>query len=1267
MKRLLLALEVLAGALFFAFAVLVLALRFWILPDIERYREPIVSLVSRTVGLPVKVGAIEAGWLGLRPQITFYDVRVYDAAGREALALPTVDHVISWRSLARGALRLNSLIIDRPRLAVRRDAEGQLYVAGLKLSSGQGSGGLTDWILAQDQIIVREAQIEWLDEKRQAPPLELRDFSLRLRNSGDEHLVGINARPPAALGSALDLRADLAGRSAGELSAWNGRIYVEVGATELAAWRQWVDYPVDVRQGQGALRLWATLQNGQPTEATMDLELARVVAQLGKDLPPLALASVRGRLQARERQGAYEVSGRQLAFAPERGKPMSPADFQLTWQPAGKTAEHGTLSANAIELEPLAQLAEALPFPQDLRRKLADFAPRGRVLDVKLDWTGAVASPERFTARARFDELSSRPREKWPGFAGLSGTLEASEQKGALHIASRKAELELPRVLADPIPLDALNADVGWERRAGRVLVTASSLGFSNPHFEGKAQGSYTYTGEGRDAVDLTVDVSRADGRYVVRYLPLPEIMGKATHDWLAAAIIAGQGSNGHLRLKGELRDFPFTDPSKGQFLVTARVEKGVLNYINGWPHVSDIDAQIHFEADRMEVVGRSATILGARLANVHASIPRLAPGAHLLVNGQADGPTGEFLKYLDASPVGRMIGGFTEGMTASGRGKLNLKVDVPLAQPTTTKIAGEYEFLSNTLTLNTQLPPLERVTGKVSFTESTSAVQDVHGRIFGGAVAISGGSRAGAGVEVIARGDATVGALQPVINHPWMKLVSGSAPYTATVQVQNNRPRILVDSNLRGVASALPPPLSKGAADALPLHVEIFPGEDKTRDRISVAIARLLGAEFLRRKQGDAMVVQRSAVSLSPGGEAVRLPERPGMLIYGTLSALDLDRWLPLFKGDSAGAKAGASAPAADPVSLDLKIGTLDAYGRRLLDTSIHGGVDASGWSATVNGKEIAGDLSYRNERGGQLIARLTTFTVPDEYPGAAKTQDATQAKDFPSVDLAAERFTYRGKQFGRVELVAQRAPDSWRIEKMSMVNPDASLSGHGLWQTAPVSRTSLDVNIESGDAGKFLGRIGYPNLVRGTKARVQANISWAGDPSTPDYPSMAGGVQMQAEEGQFLEIEPGIGKLVSLMSLQALPRRLTLDFRDVFSKGFQFDRIAANAGIDKGVMTVREFKMRGSAAEVEMTGEVDLAKETQNLHVRVIPSLGDSASTVLAFLNPLLVFPAAIAQKILKDPLGHIFSFEYAVTGSWADPKVAKTRVAAQPAAEK
>lgn len=169
MKRLLRALEVLAWFAFFALAALVLALRYWVLPDIERYRPDIVAAISRAVGLPVKVGAIRASWTGLRPDITLSDVRLHDAQGREVLVLPSVHNVLAWRSLVYLDLRLHSLVVDGPRLTVRRDAAGTLYVAGIRLSGGPGGGdgSLTDRVLGQEEIVIRKAEIEWRDEKRE--------------------------------------------------------------------------------------------------------------------------------------------------------------------------------------------------------------------------------------------------------------------------------------------------------------------------------------------------------------------------------------------------------------------------------------------------------------------------------------------------------------------------------------------------------------------------------------------------------------------------------------------------------------------------------------------------------------------------------------------------------------------------------------------------------------------------------------------------------------------------------------------------------------------------------------------------------------------------------------------------------------------------------------------------------------------------------------------------------------------------------------------
>src|SRR5436190_7451724 len=206
MQRLRRILEVLAWATFFSFAAAVLGLRYGLLPQIEHYRPEIVARVAAVVGQPVKIGRIDAEWYGLRPQINLSDVRIYDAEGREALVLPSVENILSWRSLAHGRLRLHALRIEGPRLAVRRDRAGALYVAGIKLSPASGESGFSDWLLAQEAIEVRGAEIEWRDEKRAAPPLTLTAINLRVQNEGERHAVGLVGRLPEALGTTLEVR-----------------------------------------------------------------------------------------------------------------------------------------------------------------------------------------------------------------------------------------------------------------------------------------------------------------------------------------------------------------------------------------------------------------------------------------------------------------------------------------------------------------------------------------------------------------------------------------------------------------------------------------------------------------------------------------------------------------------------------------------------------------------------------------------------------------------------------------------------------------------------------------------------------------------------------------------------------------------------------------------------------------------------------------------------------------------------------------------------
>jgi uncharacterized protein YhdP len=219
-----------------------------------------------------------------------------------------------------------------------------------------------------------------------------------------------------------------------------------------------------------------------------------------------------------------------------------------------------------------------------------------------------------------------------------------------------------------------------------------------------------------------------------------------------------------------------------------------------------------------------------------------------------------------------------------------------------------------------------------------------------------------------------------------------------------------------------------------------------------------------------------------------------------------------------------------------------------------------------------------------------------------------------------------------------------------------------------AVAERTELEVRIRTDDAGRYLARFGHPDTIARGTAELDGKVNWLGPISAIDFPSLTGEVTLHAAKGQFVKVKPGIGKLLGVLSLQALPRRLTLDFNDIFSEGFAFDTIQGTASIAQGVARTQDLTMVGPAATVVLTGQADLARETQDLSVRVVPVVGDSvaAAAAVALLNPIVGLGALLAQRLLKDPLGQMLAFQYRVTGSWTDPKVVQVQAPHIPEAE-
>ena len=326
--------------------------------------------------------------------------------------------------------------------------------------------------------------------------------------------------------------------------------------------------------------------------------------------------------------------------------------------------------------------------------------------------------------------------------------------------------------------------------------------------------------------------------------------------------------------------------------------------------------------------------------------------------------------------------------------------------------------------------------------------------------------------------------------------------------------------------------------------------------------------------------------------------------------------------------------------------------------------------WQSNIDSKEISGYLSWdTTDQGlGHVKARLSSLLIPPSAEGdvAELLQDKDIHSEIPGLDVVAEQFELFGTKLGMLELQAKNVSSKknpgqheWEVNKLTLSSPDAQLTAHGKWSSlSRVSATQLNYELQLTNAGKLLELFGYEHVLAGGKGKLTGSLNWAGLPYALDVPSLTGQIQLDMQAGQFLKVEPGAAKLFAVLNLQALPRRLALDFRDVFSEGFAFDGITATAEIANGVAKTDNFKMRSVNATVLLSGTADIQAETQNLRVVVIPEINAGAASVVYALavNPVIGAGSFLAQLFLRQPLMKAFTFEYQVTGPWKEPTAIK-----------
>jgi uncharacterized protein (TIGR02099 family) len=825
--------------------------------------------------------------------------------------------------------------------------------------------------------------------------------------------------------------------------------------------------------------------------------------------------------------------------------------------------------------------------------------------------------------------------------------------------------------------------------------------------------------------LDLRGSLSRADGTRVWRYLPegVPKRARDYVHEAVQAgtASSAKFRVKGDLRQFPfpENKGGEFLISAQVRGVTYAYVPHSLPNG-PAWPALSDLTGELVFQGNGMRIKDVSGKVQGQPRLQVHAD----ADIAEFRVNqvqvkGKIKGPLSDALAVVNGSPLAGMTNGALGRASASGNADVDLRLVLPLGELAHSQVQGSVTLAGNDVQITPDSPQLAGARGTVNFSERGFQLANVQARALGGDVRLEGGSRPAAAGEpssvvLRAQGTATADGLRQAHELGFVARLAhdftGGTSYTLALAIRRGTPEVVVTSSLQGLGINLPAPLNKPADAALPLRYQtaltresLAPGA-RLQETLSVELGRLGTVIYVRDLAGPVPQVLRGSIALGLGpGESVTMPAE-GVMANVQLGSFNVDAWedaLARVSGTETAAPGGTPAPRGEtnaggsgylPTLLAVRAKDLSAEGHTLHNVVVGGSRDGRVWRANVDADELNGYLEYRqpqNTGAGRVHARLARLNIAASAASHVENLLEQQPASIPALDIVVDEFELKGRKLGRLEIDAiNRGPGTvsreggireWRLNKLSLSMPEANFTASGNWaalgpQVANLSaaqgspapseqrRTSMKFQLNIVDAGGLLNRLGMKDVVRRGRGRMEGTVAWTGSPLAFDYPTMVGSFHVDVEAGQFLKADPGLAKLLGVLSLQSLPRRLTLDFRDVFSEGFAFDFVRGDVMIEQGIAATNNLQMKGVNAAVLMEGKADIARETQDLKVLVVPEINaGTVSLVATAINPAIGLGTFLAQLFLREPLMKAATQEFHVDGTWTDPRV--TRVGRGP----
>ncbi|MDH3645620.1 MAG: YhdP family protein [Gammaproteobacteria bacterium] len=1233
-----------------------------LLPLVPQYHERIEAFASEAAGTPVRIEGIDARWGFAGPELRFRNAQLLTTDGNNALLSADTGSVIVdlGALLRKRELRAGQILLGGLKLDVIRDADGAWQVGGLQ----EGSGSRPERLA----IGLRQAQVIFRDEASNVGPWVFDDVDINVELQNRHFRIdGVMQLPPELGGeieASLEANGDL---DSPDTLQWQA--YVHGADIALAGWvgllPQDKTTPVG---GNGNVTGWLAMDGGKLQQANVQLDLQDVVLARSRETMRL-LDVVKGRIEFDRIDAGWQVSGRDITLLSD-GEAWPAATFGI--EQVGGAGEDGLLYADFdyLRLQDVAPLTDWVPH-EKIRSLLGQLKPRGVVEDLSFRLTRDQGEVDSYSLRTRFSDLGINATDKLPGFDTVRGDLRMDAHGGRLQLDPSKVVIDLPDIMGKPVTAERVNGVIVWRQYAGGLRIVSDNVDIDHANFHSSTSAEITLPDEGAPSLDLHTDLIDIDIAGLPDLIPEP-ILKPDLINWLRQALVGGTVPTATIDWVGDVDKFPFDDGS-GEFRVEADLQDTQLAYAKNWPVAREMSGTLTFRNSALVAGISGAELSGNRVSSASVSIADLRKSV-LKLSISADGMLDKLHGFLKATPVVEGEDDPFAQVDLSGVGTTEVHLTLPLKKMIERDVRVTVSTESGEVALHGLKHRLEHVEGTLNFHNGDFFADGVTALALGAPVVIdvapeslstdAGPRRASVAT---ARGQISDQELAR-LHQSLATAMAGSAAYTATVTFPEKAAAtpvsVKVVTDLAGMALTLPEPLDKPAAT--PRDFELTLSLPKGSVQTDAILSGVANARINWLRDGDTpWVLDRGGIHF--GARPANLPQERGLVLSGAPQRLHAGGWIALDHGEDSGE--GSHLAAAR-----LEVGQLDVYGQVLDDAVLTIDRSEREWLVQIDSPKASGALFVPLAGAGPIIANMERMYVDtDSRVGtgdgvAAVTGDETELDPrlVPEMDIQADDFRLGQMKLGQVRARLRKTTNGIGLEQFTSTANAFNVAGQGAWTfDEDGHHTQMEFKLISTDVQPTLLALDFDGSIVASEAEVDFALTWPGPPGPEFKQHLDGAVKVRVGTGQLQTVEPGAGRVFGLFSFTALPRRLSLDFRDVFETGFGFDYIQGDFALDDGNAFTSNLILEGPAAQVGIAGRAGLVERDYDQTAVVYGNFG-AALPVAGVLAGGPVGGAAmlIFSELFKKPLQDMARVNYRITGSWDEPAV--ERVLAQVAGE-